>query len=135
MKIFLAGCVILDDYGRILLLHRNTPQLTQWELPGGKIEDDETAEQAAIREIAEELGVEVRLTHSLGTAEFEEGDHEFHFTWFQAIVTAADPELRETKLFDDLEYFEVEDLMSLALSSNMVVLLDKILSGDIALDS
>lgn len=25
MKIFLAGCVILDDYGRILLLHRNTP--------------------------------------------------------------------------------------------------------------
>lgn len=104
-------------------------------MPGGKIEADETAEQAAIREIAEELGVEVRLTRTLGVAEFEEGDNEFHFTWFQALVTVADPLLRETELFDDLDYFATEDLMSLALSPNMVVLLDKILSGEVALES
>ena len=32
-----------------------------WEFPGGKIEPDETPEQALIREIQEELNVTVRV--------------------------------------------------------------------------
>ena len=134
MKIRVAGCVILDDYGRMLLLHRNTPRLTQWELPGGKIEEGESAAEAAVREMAEELGVEVRLTKPLGVGMFEEGENEYEYAWFQAVVTGADPMLNETDKFDDLDYFEVEDLMSLALSPNMLVLFDKIMSGDVALE-
>ena len=135
MMIQLAGCVILDDYGRILLLHRNTPELTQWELPGGKIEEDETPEQAAIREIHEELGIEVRLVRALGMGAFEQDETEYQYAWFQAVVTSADPMLRETEKFDDLDYFEIEDLMSLALSPNMQVLFDEIMSGGVVLDS
>jgi len=37
----LAGAVILDKNKKILLMHRNTPNLMQWELPGGKIEPKE----------------------------------------------------------------------------------------------
>ena len=40
-KIELAGAIILDKDNRILLIHRNTPELKQWELPGGKLEKDE----------------------------------------------------------------------------------------------
>jgi 8-oxo-dGTP diphosphatase len=134
MRIQLAGCVMLDDYGRILLLHRNTPKRTQWELPGGKVEPDELPEQAAVREIDEELGVKVRLVKVLGFGEFEEGDNEYHYVWFQAVVTEADPMLNETDTFDDLDYFELEDLPSLALSANMQVLFEKIVSGDVALE-
>ena len=47
MKIALAGCVIKDDQDRILLIHRNTPKRTQWEIPGGKIEEGEVAEATA----------------------------------------------------------------------------------------
>jgi len=40
-KLQLAGCVIENNEGKILLLHRNTPERQQWETPGGKIEPNE----------------------------------------------------------------------------------------------
>lgn len=132
-KVELAGCVILDDYNRMLLLHRSTEELTHWELPGGKLEENETAETAALREIKEELGVDVRLVKSLGAGGFEIKDNEYHYTWFQAVIESGIPDLREPDMFDDLEYFDVEDLPSLALSQNMQVLFNKIFSGEVSL--
>jgi 8-oxo-dGTP diphosphatase len=131
-KIELAGCVILDDYGRILLMHRNREEFSQWELPGGKVESGETAEAAAVREIKEELGVDVRLTKSLGNGEFQTEEKEYRYTWFQAVITAGEADLQEPETFDDLEYFEIEDLLSLALSQNMQVLLEKLFSGEVS---
>ena len=135
MIVQLAGCVILNDYGRILLLHRSTPGRTQWELPGGKIEEGETPEQAAMRELDEELGIVVQLVRPLGTGAFEQGDDEYQYMWFLAVVTGADPSLQETETFDDLDYFELEDLESLALSANMQVLFNEILAGSVTLET
>lgn len=61
----LAGVVVLDEAGRILMLHRNTPKRIQWETPGGKIEDGETAEACAIREFGEELKAKLKLSGNL----------------------------------------------------------------------
>ncbi len=129
----LAGCILLDDYGRLLLLHRSA-EPTQWELPGGKVEEDETPEMAAIREMNEELGVEVVLTHALGKEPFEQGDQQYLYHWFRASVVGGDLQVMETDKFDDFDYFELEDLPSLALSANMQILEEKLLSGAIALE-
>ncbi|MEO6761527.1 MAG: NUDIX hydrolase [Candidatus Saccharimonadales bacterium] len=133
MKIFLASCVILDDYGKILLLHRASDNLAQWELPGGVVEEGETAEATAVREIDRELGVKVRLVNTLGYEEFESDEDSFHCTWFQAEVTAADPSLKATTAFDDMDYFDLEDLPSLSLSTSLQALFEKIFGGEIAL--
>ena len=56
-----AGVAIVRDRaGRVLLAERQPFQLSPgfWELPGGKIEDGETAAQAAARELREEVGLE-----------------------------------------------------------------------------
>ncbi|MGD8863603.1 MAG: NUDIX domain-containing protein [Myxococcales bacterium] len=50
--------------GRVLLMLR--AELPVWCLPGGRIEPGETPEQAAVREAAEETGLQVRLTGRVG---------------------------------------------------------------------
>jgi 8-oxo-dGTP diphosphatase len=53
--------------GRLLIARRTGPAhlAGQWELPGGKVEAGESVSQAAVREIAEELGVEITITAQL----------------------------------------------------------------------
>ncbi|MEV3858409.1 NUDIX hydrolase [Streptomyces sp. NPDC050095] len=60
-----ARVVLLDQESRILLLHGHEPGDSAddwWFTPGGGLEGDETREQAALRELAEETGItEVEL--------------------------------------------------------------------------
>jgi 8-oxo-dGTP diphosphatase len=50
--------------GRVLAARRAFPPETagQWEFPGGKVEADESADAAAVREIREELGCGITVT-------------------------------------------------------------------------
>ncbi|WP_128380953.1 NUDIX hydrolase [Streptomyces cavernae] len=55
-----ARVVLLDAQDRILLLHGHEPDDTAddwWFTPGGGVEGDETREEAALRELAEETGI------------------------------------------------------------------------------
>ncbi|WP_092866976.1 (deoxy)nucleoside triphosphate pyrophosphohydrolase [Quadrisphaera sp. DSM 44207] len=66
MTVLVVGAALVDDLAhptRVLAARRTEPPRLAggWELPGGKVEDGEGAEQALHRELAEELGVAVRL--------------------------------------------------------------------------
>jgi 8-oxo-dGTP diphosphatase len=110
MTLKLAGCIITDDQGRILLLHRNTPKRTQWEIPGGKIDAGESDAETVIREADEELGVEIRLIKRLGDKAFTEDQFTMHYAWFQAAIQHGEPHIAEPETFDDLRYWSREEL-------------------------
>jgi len=57
-----AAGILVDPQGRVLLMQRLPGKHLAglWEFPGGKIEPGETIAQALVRELDEELGVEVR---------------------------------------------------------------------------
>lgn len=52
--------IVIED-GQILLLDQDTEAARSWSLPGGKVEPGETLEQALVREMREETGVEVEV--------------------------------------------------------------------------
>jgi 8-oxo-dGTP diphosphatase len=64
-----------------------------WEFPGGKVEPGETDEQAAVREIREELDLEIKVGDSLGPGVDISPDYRLHV--YLAAAVAGDPVLRE----------------------------------------
>jgi 8-oxo-dGTP diphosphatase len=59
--LLVAACALVDPDGRVLLARRppGRPLAGLWEFPGGKVEPGETPEAALIRELKEELDIEV----------------------------------------------------------------------------
>ena len=65
-----AGALVRDAEDRLLLVRRaNEPSRGLWSLPGGRIEDGETPEQAAAREVREETGLVVDIGALVCTAD------------------------------------------------------------------
>jgi 8-oxo-dGTP diphosphatase len=59
--ILVAACALIDVDGRVLISQRpeGKPMAGLWEFPGGKVEPDERPELALIRELKEELAIDV----------------------------------------------------------------------------
>jgi 8-oxo-dGTP diphosphatase len=62
VRVRAAGGVVVRD-GEVLVVHR--PRYDDWSLPKGKLEDGESWEDAALREVEEETGVAARLLGEL----------------------------------------------------------------------
>jgi 8-oxo-dGTP diphosphatase len=60
--VLVAACALVDSDGRVLLTERPAGKSMAglWEFPGGKVEAGERPEETLIRELKEELGIEVR---------------------------------------------------------------------------
>ena len=111
-----AGCVILDG-DKILLIHNKEKD---WhELPGGKLEEKETAEQAAKRELREELGLDVELIRRLGETSFKTDSYFLDYAWFLAkIKNGQQPKVGDPR-YDRFEYLPIGELSKYKLSTNM----------------
>lgn len=62
-------CSIIEHNNKILVTQRSEKMALplKWEFPGGKIEKDETAEACLIREILEELHINIKIKRQLNS--------------------------------------------------------------------
>ncbi len=70
-EILAAGGIVIDkETGtpRVLLVHR--PSYDDWSFPKGKLEPGETIEEAALREVREETGLDCRIIRKLATLRY-----------------------------------------------------------------
>jgi 8-oxo-(d)GTP phosphatase len=66
-----AGAVVTRKGGEVLLVHR--PRYDDWSFPKGKLDPDEHVTTAAVREVAEETGLDIRLGAALSTQRYDTG--------------------------------------------------------------
>lgn len=59
-----VNCAVFDEEGRVLLSRRG--DLGVWNLPGGRLDEGELLEAAAVREVREETGIVVEIERAVG---------------------------------------------------------------------
>lgn len=112
-----VGVVCLKG-DQVLLIKRGTPpRLGQWSLPGGRIEWGEPVDEAALRELKEETGVDAELTGLLDVVDGvftsrETGDVTRHFVMidYAARWTGGDPVAGDDAA--DAAFFTREEAMA-----------------------
>ena len=72
MKTIEVVAAIICQDGKILATQRGYGDFKDgWEFPGGKIEPGETAQEAIVREIKEELAADIKVDRFLGTVDYD----------------------------------------------------------------
>ncbi len=75
-----------------------------WEFPGGKIEPGETSEEALVREIKEELNVEISVGSLIETVEYDYPDFHLSMDCFWCEIVNGDIVLNEAQEAKWLSY-------------------------------
>jgi 8-oxo-dGTP diphosphatase len=107
-----VGAVIARD-GKILCCRRAPGKASAglWEFPGGKVEAGETAEEALVREIGEELAVPIVVGELVLRAVTAVGAREIDLACYWASVTQQVPTVSTDH--DEMVWLRVSELLSL----------------------
>ncbi|QRK04850.1 NUDIX domain-containing protein [Archangium violaceum] len=109
-----VGAFILDGERRRLLLvrRRRMPEADHWGLPGGKVDFGETVEAAVIREIAEELGVEIVIDELLCIVDQIDRAAGTHWVApvYRADIVRGEPSNREPAALSAVGWFTLDSL-------------------------
>ena len=110
MKTIRVVAAVIQDGDRIFATQRGYgPWKDSWEFPGGKIEPGETAPEALLREIREELDTEIEVGGELARVEYDYPEFHLSMICFLCRVVRGDLTLKE---HEAARWLHAEELMS-----------------------
>ncbi len=120
----LAGAVVYRREGEDVFFAFVHDVFGYWTLSKGHIEEGETAEEAAIREIREEIGLNIKIEGKLETNSYvasdpEKGKIKKIVTYFLASTEDKDLKLKETGGLDDTRWFKMEEMVDLRMYNDI----------------
>jgi len=109
-----VGAILVQD-GKILLEKRkNPPGKGQWSVPGGLVELGESIEQAVLREVKEETGLEVEKPKHIDIVDNvdldEQGKVRYHFVIVDYFVKLKSGTARAASDAEDVRWIQLSDV-------------------------
>lgn len=88
-----SAVILRNEQNELLICQRGAGGSCEylWEFPGGKKETAETAEDCAVRECQEELGIEVGELRPFGSSFYRYPDRDISVTFFEGKILAGVP--------------------------------------------
>ena len=126
----LGGAVVYAKKGSAIYLALVHDIFGHWTLSKGRVEEGEDVKQGTIREIKEELGLDITLQERLGENEYVASDPELgkkrkHVTYFLAESKFVDITLEEKGGLDDAKWFTIADALTLNFYEDIMPLITK----------
>ena len=121
-----AASALIIHKGKLLLVRSNTTQ-EQWAFPGGKKEVNETHKQTLIREIKEELGLDIEIKGNLGSYIYISKNRRFDIRCFIAGCERSDLRKDPAEIIE-AKWYTLKEGLSLNLTSTTRQALEKVAS-------
>ncbi len=131
----LGGAIVYAKQGKDIYLALVHDIFGHWTLSKGKIGDapeiaNETTEEGTIREIKEELGLDIKIIEKIGENEYVASDpatgkKRKHVTYFLAESPFAEVKLEQKWGLDDARWFRLQDALELNFYEDMLPIIQK----------
>lgn len=121
-----VAAIITDKDGRILIARKKKGKSLEgyWEFPGGKIEDGESPEESLVRELKEEMDIDIKVVEY-----FAENIHNYDETTIRLIAFFAELQKGNITLKDHDMYnwVDINDLKDFCFAPADIPLVEKLL--------
>ena len=126
----LAGAVVYAEHEDEIYLALVHDIFGHWTLSKGKIEEEESVEDGATREIKEEIGLDIKIENELGNNEYvashpEHGKIRKQVHYFLAASEYRELELEQKGGLDDAKWFKVADILELNFYEDILPIVTK----------
>ena len=112
-----VGPILYNDEGKIFLMR--SPKWNSWVVPGGEIKEGETEEEALIREINEELGIQIdnikKVGEKIKSLSQDYKDDTIQFVFIDFFARALQTEITPNEEISEYGWFEIQEALDLDL--------------------
>lgn len=113
-----AGLVLRD--GRALLVHNAKHGDVRIEPPGGKVNPGEGLKESVVRELREELGIEVRVGRLFGAYHTTSPEGDFLVRTYLCEIASGEPRVCEPDKVPDFGWYDLKEMEDLARKGSLV---------------
>lgn len=125
MNVIRVIAALIEQGGKILIAQRNGEgnQALKWEFPGGKIDPGETPEECLVRELKEELNLDIRVGELFETINYDYPTWTIQLLVYRAEIIGGELQLHVHK---DVRWVSPSEIASYEFCPADVALVEKI---------